>query len=762
MAKTTNAYAGVTAHTDVQALVDKLIATVGKRIVVGLPLGIGKAATVINALYERALVDPSLSLKIITALSLAAPRPKSGLEARFLKDFLARQYADVTTLKYDEAVRSGTLPPNVEVTEFFLQAAGYLDNAYAQQHYISSNYTHVVRDLLLQGINVVAQYVARDSAQATKSGIEYLSLSCNPDLTLDLNVELARLKAEGKPICRIAEINDNLPFMPNDAKVSADDFELILDPPAPHSELFAAPSMAVGPAEHMIGFYASTLLRDAGTLQIGIGSLGTALVHSTILRQQQNERYTQFADLIKLQERCPVAAEVGGLEPFASGLYGSSEMLTDGFVQLLYAEILTRPVYQDLALQQALHKLSAHASADVNLHRKPSLLLLDELLSHGVVEQELTVADVEYLKAVGILNSEVLLRDRKLCFESYECASDITDSDTRTALEDALFADRLKGGVVAHGGFFLGPDAFYEALRSMDEAQRSTITMTSVRFINSLYDHRFGSQSLKTAQRTNARFMNSAMMITVGGGAVSDGLADGRVVSGVGGQYNFVEMAHQLPGARSVLMLKATRESEGETRSNIVFSYAHQTIPRHLRDIFITEYGIADTRGKQDAEVYAAIISIADSRFQPELIEQAKRAGKLPEDFELDDAFRNNYPSTYKHAMQQLDTSFTAETPAFPVFPFDCAFTETELRVGKALTWLKSATASRAGMAETVARAWLLKPEASELNGDALSLMGYSGNWKKSHGWKGNLKAETEYRLFLLALRETESSDAEA
>jgi acyl-CoA hydrolase len=33
----------------------------------------------------------------------------------------------------------------------------------------------------------------------------------------------------------------------------------------------------------------------------------------------------------------------------------------------------------------------------------------------------------------------------------------------------------------------------------------------------------------------------------------------GRVVPGVGGQYNFVAMAHALHEARSVLMLRATR-----------------------------------------------------------------------------------------------------------------------------------------------------------------------------------------------------------
>ena len=120
------------------------------------------------------------------------------------------------------------------------------------------------------------------------------------------------------------------------------------------------------------------------------------------------------------------------------------------------------------------------------------------------------------------------------------------------------------------------------------------------------------------------------MMATLGGAVVSDGLADGRVVSGVGGQFNFVAQAHALPGGRSIIAVRATRASGGRVESNIRWNYGHVTIPRHLRDVVLTEYGIADIRGKSDAEVAAAMLAIADSRFQPALLAEAQRAGKLP------------------------------------------------------------------------------------------------------------------------------------
>lgn len=58
----------------------------------------------------------------------------------------------------------------------------------------------------------------------------------------------------------------------------------------------------------------------------------------------------------------------------------------------------------------------------------------------------------------------------------------------------------------------------------------------------------------------------------------------------------------------------------------------------------VTEYGIADVRGKADAQIIEEILKITDSRFQDELIGKAKRHGKLAPDFELAPEYRQNYP----------------------------------------------------------------------------------------------------------------------
>ena len=56
--------------------------------------------------------------------------------------------------------------------------------------------------------------------------------------------------------------------------------------------------------------------------------------------------------------------------------------------------------------------------------------------------------------------------------------------------------------------------------------------------------------------------MNTTMIVTLLGAAASDALESGQVVSGVGGQYNFVAMAHALPDARLLMMLRATHDNK--------------------------------------------------------------------------------------------------------------------------------------------------------------------------------------------------------
>ena len=207
--------------------------------------------------------------------------------------------------------------------------------------------------------------------------------------------------------------------------------------------------------------------------------------------------------------------------------------------------------------------------------------------------------------------------------------------------------------------------------------------MTSVLFVNQLY----GDEATKRRSRVKARFVNNAMMATLLGAVVSDGLDNGQVVSGVGGQYNFVAQSFALEDARSIIMLRATRTAKGRITSNIRWNYGHTTIPRHLRDIVVTEYGIADLRGKTDRDVIAAMLGVADSRFQDDLLRRAKDAGKIEQGFELPRDCRDNTPERIERALAPA-----RESGLLPLFPFGTDFTETEQRLIPVLQLLQQAS----------------------------------------------------------------------
>ncbi|MEI7038051.1 acetyl-CoA hydrolase/transferase C-terminal domain-containing protein [Fulvimonas yonginensis] len=576
----------------------------GPHLRVAAPLGLGKPHGLLNALYRLTVADRARTMTLYTALSLTRPQPRPGLEARFLGPFLERHFgAGYEDPEYALAEARHALPGNVAVHEFYLQSGALLHAPRAQRDYISQNYTHVARDLAEQDVNLLVQLVAR---RETPDGARY-SLSSNPDLTLDF---LARCKRVGKrrPLC-VAVVHPDLPYLSGHAEVGADFFDLELAPPR-QPPLFALPRPAVGLAEYALGLHASALVRDGGCLQIGIGALSDALVKSLLLRQQANAAWREALRVLDgTGATRALAGRIGGTTPFATGLYGASEMVMDGFMHLARAGILRRRSWDNLALERA--------------------------------------------SAAGRLNPAT------------------------------------PGGHYLRGAFFLGSRELYEWLAATEAADPDAIDMCPVSNVNQLYgDH----QALAALQRRGARFFNTCMMATLLGAAVSDALEDGQVVSGVGGQYNFVAMAHELEDGRSVLLLRATRRERGEVRTNIRWNYGHTTIPRHLRDLVVTEYGVADLRGKSDSECIEAMLSICDARFLDALAAEAKAHGKLAPDFRIPEAWRRHRPECLREALAPM-----RRAGLVPGYPFGSDFTEVEQQLVPALGWLRERAASWRG-----------------------------------------------------------------
>lgn len=555
--------------------VDHVLAHLPAHIHMGLPLGLGKPNAFVNALYARIRELPERRLTIYTALSLGRPPLGDGLQKLFLEPFIERVFADYEELDYLADLRGDKLPANIRVEQFFMQPGSLLHSSMAQQDYVSSNYSHAARDINAKGLNLIAQLVAE-----TPERPDHLSLACNPDITLDLLPMVAKRRAAGETILLLGQVHTELPYMPGAAELGRQAFDLLIDEPE-QRRLFSTPNMPVATQDHCIGLHASALVRDGGTLQIGIGAMGDSVTAALLARQGDNEGYRAVLDELDIQPWLALIEREGGLDGFAQGLYGCSEMFVNGLLALAEAGVVRRPA--------------------------------DE---HGVL---------------------------------------------------------------VHGGFFLGPRAFYQRLREMPLEQRQRYAMTAISYINELY----GQEELKRRQRRDARFINTVFGMTLLGAGVADQLEDGRVLSGVGGQYNFVAQGHALQGGRSVLLLRSWREAGGEVSSNLYWTYGHCTIPRHLRDIVVTEYGIADLRGQTDSEVIARLLAISDSRFQGELLEQAKAAGKLAKNFVLDQRFCDNTP-------ERLEALRERHPRLFPEYPLGTDFTAEERDLFRALNWLKS------------------------------------------------------------------------
>ncbi|MGD9835857.1 MAG: acetyl-CoA hydrolase, partial [Piscinibacter sp.] len=218
----------------IEAAVDRVLDTVQGDIVMGIPLAVGKPNPFVNALYRRIKANPSRRLRIVTALSLEKPVGKSELEQHFLGPLVERVFEDYPDLAYVKDLRAGTLPPNIEVREFFMKTGDYLGNPAAQQNYISTNYTFVARDMALQGMNVIAQAVAaRGEGEAMR-----LSLSSNPEVTFEV---VEKLRSVGQPLLTVGVINRKMPFMPNGAVVAPAFYDLDVSDPAGSHAVCAPP-----------------------------------------------------------------------------------------------------------------------------------------------------------------------------------------------------------------------------------------------------------------------------------------------------------------------------------------------------------------------------------------------------------------------------------------------------------------------------------------------------------------------------------------
>lgn len=121
------------------------------------------------------------------------------------------------------------------------------------------------------------------------------------------------------------------------------------------------------------------------------------------------------------------------------------------------------------------------------------------------------------------------------------------------------------------------------------------------------------------AQNDNMVSVNSCLQVDLQGQVVSDTIGLTQF-SGVGGQVDFVRGATMSKGGRSVIAMPST--AKGGTVSRIVpviTEYSAVTTTRNDVNYIVTEYGIAQLKGKTMKERARALISIAHPNFRAAL-----------------------------------------------------------------------------------------------------------------------------------------------
>jgi acyl-CoA hydrolase len=131
------------------------------------------------------------------------------------------------------------------------------------------------------------------------------------------------------------------------------------------------------------------------------------------------------------------------------------------------------------------------------------------------------------------------------------------------------------------------------------------------------------------AANHNVVTVNGALAVDLWGQAAADAM-HGRQYSGIGGHEDFVAASGYELEDRSLLCMPSVAMVKGEPVSRIDVSLppgATVTTPRHQLDVVITEFGIAELRGRTVRERGRALAAIAHPDFRGRLQEAAEQLG---------------------------------------------------------------------------------------------------------------------------------------
>ncbi len=158
-----------------------------------------------------------------------------------------------------------------------------------------------------------------------------------------------------------------------------------------------------------------------------------------------------------------------------------------------------------------------------------------------------------------------------------------------------------------------GDPALYEFLND-----NSSMEVYSVDYVNDPY-----------VIARNDRVVSISAFLEVGlDGEVNAEMVAGRQYSAPGGQLDFVRGAQLSRDGKSILTAYSTA-AKGRLSRIVARIEGPATDPRADTQYIVTEYGVADMRGKSTAERAEALIAIAHPDFRDELYHQGREMGYL-------------------------------------------------------------------------------------------------------------------------------------
>ena len=166
--------------------------------------------------------------------------------------------------------------------------------------------------------------------------------------------------------------------------------------------------------------------------------------------------------------------------------------------------------------------------------------------------------------------------------------------------------------------FALGSKAVYEAIDRNPDMHCCPVDYTNMPHV--------------IMRNDNVVSINSTTQLDLQGQAASE--SDGhRHISGTGGQLQFVRGAYASKGGKSFICLPSTYEKKGLRKSRIVHELTAGNIvttPRSDVMYVVTEYGIANLKGRSVAERARAMISLAHPDFREDLERAAHEHRLIP------------------------------------------------------------------------------------------------------------------------------------